>query len=284
MLLNLATVAADANLWQESAAAWRQALALRPQGAAAFRAAAAAFQRANEPEEAARALASAAERDPTNWQHHYAHAHALMMMAAEAAAKGGTTEMGDTAGRDGTLAGGLGPDALPRDIGTTGTTGGGARAGNGFGDVADPPNPPTPSILSLEQRALSALAPLSRDPISLHARHSASAAPLWMRDNGRGVRSDGPLPRTPADLLAAQAGRRAEAEKAGRQRGVIVYKLGGSDAEIDNLKMSMWRLDRWAPSRPHTFLQGVGLPPRLQLNVSSCPYNPLQRSVCLCHP
>eukprot|EP00962_Isochrysis_galbana_P031837 scaffold10399_cov94-Isochrysis_galbana.AAC.10 len=256
MLQNLATVAADAGRSAESASAWRQALALRPPTAASFRAAAAAFERAGELAEASRALASAAEREPSNWQHHYAHAHALMRMAATEAAEVASDAGHNTAG----WALELVPGAPPRDGGRGGSGGGSGDSGviktdggngvtHGRGGAGDstwhaPPSSLAPSFLVLEQRALSALAPISREPISLHARLNSSAVPLWMRDGGRGVRSDGPPPRAPAELLAAQAGRRAEAAAAGRQRGVILYKLGGSEAEMSNLKLSLWRLDR----------------------------------------
>ena len=58
------------------------------------------------------------------------------------------------------------------------------------------------------------------------------------------MRGDGPPPRSAAELFAAQGSRRRAAAGAGRQAGVIVYKLGPAAAELTNLEASVWRLDR----------------------------------------
>lgn len=200
MLSNLATVRSDLGEWKGAAGTWRRALALTPADAVRYSSAAASLQRGTRPADAIPFLRSAAALDPTNWQRHYAHAHACLKMAF---LTGATAAGAGAATLDAT------PDAE---------------------DAAE---------------AFEALRPLHRPPISLRMRAEAGAEPPWTRYDGRGLVGDEPPPLDSAALGRAQSTRRAEAARAGRQKGVIVYKLGPKSSELENLRLSLRLLTRF---------------------------------------
>lgn len=104
---------------------------------------------------------------------------------------------------------------------------------------------PTPPLSPLAAEALTALRPLHRAPISLRMRAYERAEPPWQREGGRGLIGDQPAPLAAAALWARQAARRAAAGRAGRQSGVIVYKLGPKASEVENLRLSLTLLTRY---------------------------------------
>ena len=81
MLSNLATVRSDLGEWKGAAGTWRRALALTPSDAGRYSSAAASLQRGTRPADVIPFLRSASALDPTNWQRHYALAHACLEMA-----------------------------------------------------------------------------------------------------------------------------------------------------------------------------------------------------------
>ncbi|KOO53373.1 ktr3p, partial [Chrysochromulina tobinii] len=200
MLSNLATVRSDLGEWKGAAGTWRRALALTPSDAGRYSSAAASLQRGTRPADAIPFLRSAAALDPTNWQRHYALAHACLKMAF---LTGATVGAGAAATLDAT------PDA------------------------------------EYAAEAFEALRPLHRPPISLRMRAESGAEPPWTRYDGRGLVGDEPPPLDSAALGRAQSTRRAEAARAGRQKGVIVYKLGPKSSELDNLRLSLRLLTRY---------------------------------------
>ena len=82
LLENLATVKTDLQQWKGAAAAWEEALRLNPRTSTTgtLRAAAVSFQKAGRAAEALPHFARAATLDASNWQQHYAHAHALLQL------------------------------------------------------------------------------------------------------------------------------------------------------------------------------------------------------------
>ena len=82
LLENLATVKTDLQQWKGAAAAWEAALRLNPRTSTTgtLRAAAVSFQKAGRAAEAMPHFARAATLDASNWQQHYAHAHALLQL------------------------------------------------------------------------------------------------------------------------------------------------------------------------------------------------------------
>jgi len=93
------------------------------------------------------------------------------------------------------------------EVGRNTGGGGGESVGNAGGPSEGNTGGGDASVRGLERRALAALAPISRHPVSLFARETAEALPLWMRHNGRGVLGDGPPPVSPEALADAQGGR-----------------------------------------------------------------------------
>ena len=106
----------------------------------------------------------------------------------------------------------------------------------GAADVPDP---------ELAASAFAALRPLHRLPISLTMRSEGGARPPWERNLGKGLLGDEPPPLPLESILHTQAARRAEAASAGRQRGLIVYKLGPKKTEVEHLKLSLLLLMRY---------------------------------------
>ena len=220
MLQNLATVRSDLGEWKAAASAWRRALALTPRDAAGYGAAAATLQRGKRPADALPLMRQAASLEPTNWQLHYAHAHHSLKLAfgpVHAAAVAATSAAAT--------------DAAPAASATAAAPA--ASAARGTPDAA------------LAAAALAALRPLHRPPISLRARAKSGIEPPWTRNNGRGLVGDQPPPLRAGASWQAQAGRRAEAAAAGRQSGVILYKLGPKASELDNLRLSLALLTRY---------------------------------------
>ena len=99
--------------------------------------------------------------------------------------------------------------------------------------------------VALAEAALAALRPLHRQPISLRMRARDGAEPPWTRHHGRGLLGDAPPPRALSAIRRTQRARRVEAAAAGRQRGVIVYKLGPKESELANLRLSLTLLMRY---------------------------------------
>lgn len=106
------------------------------------------------------------------------------------------------------------------------------------------PSASSPPDAKLAASALHTLRPLHRLPISMGMRSEDGAVPPWTRDLGRGLLGDEPPPMNLDAIWRAQAGRRAEAAAAGRQRGLIVYKLGPKASEVEHLKLSLRLLMR----------------------------------------
>ena len=92
--------------------------------------------------------------------------------------------------------------------------------------------------------AFRALRPLHRLPISLRMRSEHGAEPPWTRDRGRGLKGDQPPPISLQKIWDAQAKKRIDSAKAGRQSGLIVYKLGPKASEVEHLKLSFALLMR----------------------------------------
>ena len=220
MLMNLAIVRTDLEQWKGAASAWRRALALRPNDAQAYRAAFAPVKRGKGAAAALPLLAVAARLDPTNWQNHYTSAHAFLHEAASPAA---TSASASSASASATSASASATSAA-----------GGGRPRGGLG-------------LNSEhfQSGLEALKPLHRQPISLRMRSVGGAEPPWTRERGRGLLGDEPPPIALESIWKAQAERRARSAAAGRQRGVIVYKLGPKASEVEHLRLSLQLLMRY---------------------------------------
>ena len=96
----------------------------------------------------------------------------------------------------------------------------------------------------MEAAALRALRPLHRQPISMRMRSQTGAEPPWTRAGGRGLLGDQPPPKSFEEIWHAQADKRAAAAAAGRQSGVIVYKLGPKATEVEHLRLSLRLLMR----------------------------------------
>ena len=213
MLANLATVRTDLGHWRAASTAWRRALILTPNDAAGYRSAASALQRGSRLEEALPLLAHTARLDPANWHAHYAHASTLLRLGYAA------------------------PTTTGGDGGRGGGDGGG---GEGEGGRASRPWPHVTHAAA----SLAALRPMHRLPISLEMRARSRALPPWTREGGRGLLGDEISPLDLDAIWRAQAPRRAEAARAGRQAGVIIYKLGPKPSELDNLRLSLTLLTR----------------------------------------
>ena len=225
MMMNLAIVRTDLEQWKGAASAWRKALRLHPNDAQAYRAAFAPVKHAKGAAAALPLLEAAAKIDPTNWQHHYTHAHERLQEAYVA----------------------------PKTNNLSQATGSVSISGSGA--ATTPPAATSPRALaaaadarevdaSLAATALAALRPLHRLPISLRMRYESATEPPWTRFGGRGIVGDAPPPLALADIWEAQAERRRRSAAAGRQRGLIVYKLGPKPSEIDHLRLSLRLLMR----------------------------------------
>ena len=97
---------------------------------------------------------------------------------------------------------------------------------------------------ALASAALQALQPLHRLPISLAMRASDGAEPPWTRFNGLGLVGDQPQPKSLPDIWDQQAEHRRLAASVGPQKGIIVYKLGPKESEVDHLRLSLRLLMR----------------------------------------
>jgi hypothetical protein len=98
---------------------------------------------------------------------------------------------------------------------------------------------------TLEVEALRALRPLHRLPISLRMRSRHGAEPPWTRNGGRGLIGDEPSPKALDEIWEMQATSREISKAAGRQSGLIVYKLGPKQSEVDHLRLSLTLLMRY---------------------------------------
>jgi tetratricopeptide (TPR) repeat protein len=223
MLMNLAIVRADLGQWKASAKAWRRALTLSPGDASSYRAAFGATKRAKGARAALPLLSHAAALDPTNWQNHYSAAHGYLhqayvpLFASPLVASSGATAAG--------------VEETETTTTTTTTTTGRRRR-------LEPD-------ATLEVEALRALRPLHRLPISLRMRSRHGAEPPWTRNGGRGLIGDEPSPKALDEIWEMQATSREISKAAGRQSGLIVYKLGPKQSEVDHLRLSLTLLMRY---------------------------------------
>ena len=97
-------------------------------------------------------------------------------------------------------------------------------------------------------------------------RSEDGAEPPWTRDRGRGLFGDEPPPLSLKQIWKAQARNRAAAAAAGRQSGLIVYKLGPKATEVEHLRLSLRLLMRHhnrAFRYPILIAHDTALPPTL---------------------
>ena len=224
MMMNLAIVRTDLAQWKGAANAWKRALALQPNDAQAYRAAYKAVKHAKGGVAALPLLAQAARLDPTNWQGHYSSAHALLHEAYRGSENISALLSSSS-------------DASQSVIHATTSVHASAAPTRAVDDDVELDAP-------LAASALEALRPLHRKPISLAMRADTGAEPPWTRYGGRGVVGDEPPPVTLEAIWRAQTERRQLSAAAGRQAGVIVYKLGPKETEVEHLKLSLRLLMR----------------------------------------